>query len=121
MRVLHLADVHLDTPFAGRSDGVRDRLREASREALSRAVSCAVAERVHAVLLAGDVFDGDRLSFRTERFLLDEMTRLHQAGIPVVYATGNHDPGRDAYRTRPLIWPPNVEVVGDGAPRTFTI
>jgi DNA repair exonuclease SbcCD nuclease subunit len=121
MRVLHLADVHLDTPFAGRSEAVRDRLREASREALRRAVSCAVAERVHAVLLAGDVFDGDRLSFRTERFLLDEMARLHAAGIPVVYATGNHDPGRDAYRTRPLAWPPNVEVVGDGAPRTVTV
>ena len=69
MRFLHLADVHLDTPFAGRSDDVRRRLREASREALRRAVSCAIAERVHAVLLAGDLFDGERLSFGTERFL----------------------------------------------------
>ena len=100
---------------------MRRRLREASREALGRAVSCAVAERVDAVLLAGDVFDGERLSFRTERFLLDEMARLHEAGIPVVYATGNHDPGRDAYRTRPLAWPPNVEVVGDATPRAIAI
>jgi len=121
MRFLHLADVHLDTPFAGRSDAVRRRLRDASREALTRAVSCAVTERVHVVLLAGDVFDGDRLSFKTERFLLDELARLHEAGIPVVYATGNHDPGRDAYRTRPLAWPSNVEVVGEGAPRLIRI
>ena len=121
MRFLHLADVHLDTPFAGRSDPVRRRLREASREALSRAVSCAITEGVHAVLLAGDLFDGDRLSFRTERFLLEELARLHEAGIPVVYATGNHDPGRDAHRTRPLAWPPNVEVVGDATPRTIAI
>ncbi len=121
MRFLHLADVHLDTPFAGHSDAVRRRLREASREALSRAVTCAIAERVQAVLLAGDLFDGDRLSFRTERFLLDELGRLAEAGIPVVYATGNHDPGRDAYRTRPLAWPPNVEIVGDAAPRLIPI
>src|SRR5690606_17712379 len=121
MRFLHLADVHLDTPFAGRSDAVRRRLREASREALARAVGCAIAEGVHAVLIAGDLFDGDRLSFRTERFLLDELRRLDEAGIPVVYATGNHDPGRDAYRTRPLAWPANVHVVADGAPRTLTI
>ena len=51
MRFLHLADVHLDTPFAGRSDEVRRRLQEASREALRNAVSRALAERVHAVLL----------------------------------------------------------------------
>ena len=121
MRFLHLADVHLDTPFAGRTDEVRHRLREASREALRRAVACALAERVHAVLLAGDVFDGDRLSFRTERFLLEELGRLAEAAIPVVYATGNHDPGRDAYRTRPLAWPPNVEMVGDGTPRLIPI
>ncbi len=121
MRFLHLADVHLDTPFAGRSDGVRRRLQEASREAFRKAVSCALAERVHAVLLAGDLFDGDRLSFRTERFLLEELARLAEARIPVVYATGNHDPGRDAHRTRPVAWPPNVEVIGEGTPRVVTI
>ena len=121
MRFLHLADVHLDTPFAGRSDGVRRRLQEASREALRRAVSCARAERVHAVLLAGDLFDGERLSFQTERFLLEELARLGEARIPVVYATGNHDPGQDAHRTRPLAWPPNVEVIGGGHPRTVRI
>lgn len=121
MRFLHLADVHLDTPFAGRSDGVRRRLREASRESLRNAVSCALAERVDAVLIAGDLFDGERLSFQTERFLLEELGRLAEARIPVVYATGNHDPGRDAHRTRPLVWPANVEMIGDGAPRTVSI
>jgi DNA repair exonuclease SbcCD nuclease subunit len=121
MRFLHVADVHLDTPFAGRSDEVRRRLREASREALRRAVTCALDERVHAVLLAGDLFDGERMSFQTERFLLDELGRLAEAGIPLVYATGNHDPGRDAQRTRPLAWPPNVHLVGDGEPRRIAI
>ncbi|MSR35225.1 MAG: DNA repair exonuclease [Gemmatimonadetes bacterium] len=121
MRFLHIADVHLDTPFAGRSDEVRRRLREASREALRRAVSCALTERVHAVLLAGDLFDGERMSFPTERFLLEELGRLAEACIPIVYATGNHDPGRDAKRTRPLDWPPNVEIVGDGEPRRIVV
>ena len=96
MRFLHLADVHLDTPFAGRSDGVRRRLQEASREALNRAVSCALAERVHAVLLAGDLFDGERLSFQTERFLLEELARLAEARRPVRvrYGKPRSGPGR---------------------------
>lgn len=121
MRFLHLADVHLDTPFAGRSDEVRRRLREASREALRRAVGCALDERVHAVLIAGDLFDGERMSFPTERFLMDELGRLAEARVPVIYATGNHDPGRDAQRTRPLPWPPNVEVIGDAGPRRIVL
>ena len=121
MRFLHLADVHLDTPFAGRSDGVRRRLQEASREALRRAVSCALAERVHAVLLAGDLFDGERLSFQSERFLLEELARLGEARISVVYATGNHDPGQDAHRTRPLAWPPNVSLIGEASPSLVRI
>jgi len=93
MRFLHIADVHLDTSFAGRSEEVRARLREASRQAFRNAVDLAIREDVHALLIAGDLFDGDRLSFQTERFLLEQVGRLNDQGISVVYATGNHDPG----------------------------
>jgi DNA repair exonuclease SbcCD nuclease subunit len=119
MRFLHLADVHLDTPFAGRSPAVRSRLRLASREALSAAVDCALAERVDVVLIAGDLFDGERLSFGTELFLLEQLRRLRDGGIPVVYASGNHDPGSRGGRT--LAWPENVALVGDARPRRIAI
>src|SRR5690606_6665546 len=46
MRFLHLADVHLDTSFSGRSDAVRRRLREASLDAFRRAVDVALVEEV---------------------------------------------------------------------------
>ena len=93
MRFLHVADVHLDTSFSGRSEAVRRRLRDASREAFRNAVDLAIREDVHAFLIAGDLFDGERLSFQTERFLLEQTERLGDHGITVVYATGNHDPG----------------------------
>ncbi|MBW3534152.1 MAG: DNA repair exonuclease [Gemmatimonadetes bacterium] len=121
MRLLHIADVHLDTPFAGRSEPLRRRLQDASREAFRRAVDLALAEGVHAVVVAGDLFDGERLSFRTERFLLEQMARLGEAGVTVVYGTGNHDPGRDAYRTRPLPWPDHVIVADDASPRRVVV
>ena len=57
MRFVHVADVHLDTSFSGRSETVRNRLREASREAFRRAVDLAVREDAHAFLVAGDLFD----------------------------------------------------------------
>ena len=93
MRFLHIADVHLETSFTGRSEEVRARLREASRQAFRNAVDLAIREDVHALLIAGDLFDGDRLSFQTERFLLEQVGRLNDQGISVVCATGNHDPG----------------------------
>ncbi|MFP3947224.1 MAG: metallophosphoesterase family protein [Gemmatimonadota bacterium] len=121
MRLLHLADVHLDTPFLGRSETLRERLREASRDAFRRAVDLAVEEKVHAVLLAGDLFDGERLSFATERFLLDELRRLSEAGIQTVYATGNHDPGEPGRRALSLDWPGSVAVVAGGEPTRIDI
>jgi DNA repair protein SbcD/Mre11 len=122
MRFVHVADVHLDTSFAGRSEKVRQRLRDASRDAFRRAVDLAIREDVHAFLIAGDLFDGERLSFRTERFLLDEAARLADHGITVVYATGNHDPGSpSASGPRPLAWPPNVRVASDATPERYLV
>jgi len=119
MRILHLADVHLDTSFSGRSPRVRDRLRRAVRESFRGAVDLALDRRVHVVLIAGDLFDGVRLSFESERFLVQELGRLAAAGIPVVYATGNHDPGSS--RRRHISWPEGVTVVSDPVPRRIEI
>lgn len=120
MRFIHIADVHLDTAFAGRSEDVRSRLREAAREAFAKCVDTAVSERVHAVIIAGDLFDGPRLSFGSEGLLLRQLGALEQAGIQVVFATGNHDPG-SGQSVRDLAWPDNVTVIADGDPVTATI
>jgi len=116
MRFLHLADVHLDTSFSGRSEAVRQRLRAAGLDAFRRAVDVALQEQVDAVLVAGDLFDGDRLSFHTERYLIEQAARLGDQGITVVYATGNHDPGSVSGGPRALRWPPNVVTVPDATP-----
>jgi len=121
LRFIHLADAHLDTAFAGRSDEIRQRLRSASREAFARCVSAAVTENVDALLIAGDLFDGDRLSFETERFLVSQLEVLNEAGVRVVYATGNHDPGRTRSRAGKLEWPSNVTIIPDGKARTVPI
>jgi DNA repair exonuclease SbcCD nuclease subunit len=121
MRFIHVADVHLDTSFSGRSEGVRRRLREASHEAFRRAVDLAIREDVHAFLIAGDLFDGERLSFSTERFLLEQLHRLGDHGITTVYAAGNHDPGSGESGLRPLAWPPNVRIASDATPQRIVV
>ncbi len=121
VRFLHLADVHLDTAFEGRSAALRDHLRDALRTAFERAVDCAVDEDVHAVLLAGDLFDDDRLSVATEAFLVDQVQRLDDAGIDTIYVTGNHDPGGSGFRAAKIDWPDRFHYVDDRSPTTIEL
>jgi DNA repair exonuclease SbcCD nuclease subunit len=121
MRFLHLADVHLDTPFAGRSALLRERLREATRDAFSRALDRAVEAEVDAVLIAGDLLDGSALSLETEYFLLERVHDLTRRGIPLFYATGNHDPGTAERPAHRISWPRGVEVFADDVPRTVPV
>ena len=121
MRFLHAADIHLDSPCSSRSETVRQKLRDASRLAFRRLVDLALTERVDVVLIAGDLFDDERLSFQTERFLLEQLHRLDTEEIPVVYATGNHDPGRAGLRSLELPWPGNVTIARDRTPVRINI
>ena len=121
VRLLHLADVHLDTAFEGRSDALRSHLRTALRTAFERAVDCAIDEDVHAVLLAGDLFDDDRLSVTTEAFLVEQVARLDDAGIDTVYVTGNHDPGGSGFRAAKIDWPARFHYVDTREPTTIEL
>ena len=118
VRFIHIADVHLDTAFAGHSDSTRRRLRRASREAFTRCTAAAVSEQVDALLVAGDLFDSDRLSFDTERFLQQSLAGLASAGIQVIYATGNHDPGPPGRAAELLqgLDPDRITVITDAQP-----
>jgi len=100
-RFLHLADLHLETRFGGRP-AAKERLREATLEAFDRAVEYAIAEKLHAVLAAGDLFDDPLLSLRTELEFLRQVRRLSEAGIWFLSACGNHDPGGSAKRSAGL-------------------
>ncbi|MBX5476899.1 MAG: DNA repair exonuclease [Clostridia bacterium] len=120
-RFLHLADVHLDAPFAARAPELRRELRAAGREAITRAVDLALAERVHAVLIAGDLFDGDNLSLDTERFLGEELARLSEARMAVIHVTGNHDPGGPGSRVRRVPWPRGFHLIAGRRPVTVDV
>jgi DNA repair exonuclease SbcCD nuclease subunit len=100
-RFLHLADLHLETSFGGRP-ATRERLRAATREAFAKAVDLAIRERLHAVLVAGDLFDDPLLSVRSEAWLVQQARRLAEAGVWLLAACGNHDPGGEHFRAAGL-------------------
>ncbi len=93
-RFVHAADIHLDSPL--RSLALRDRdladlIGNATRLAFVSIVELCLAEKVDALLLAGDLYDGDQTSMKTARFLSEQIRRLHEASIRVFIIRGNHD------------------------------
>lgn len=117
MKLLHTADLHLDSPLrslALRDSGLRAEVQTASRAALERIVDAAIAENVAAVLISGDLFDGKERSARTGAFVVQQMERLRSHGIRGFYIKGNHDAENPL--TGALTLPENVHVFsGRGA------
>jgi exonuclease SbcD len=122
VKFLHCADIHLDSPLRGLrgEDGSPvEAIRGATRRALERIVQLAIDEQVSCVVIAGDLYDGDRDDFNTARFLQRQLERLRAAGIPVAIVYGNHD--AESQITRRLRPPDNVHVFPTSAPETWTI
>lgn len=94
MRIVHAADLHIDSPMRGlaRYEGApAQAMRDATRQALRNLVDACIAERAELLLLAGDLYDGDWKDYSTGLFFLGEMARLREPGTRVVLVRGNHD------------------------------
>jgi DNA repair exonuclease SbcCD nuclease subunit len=85
--VLHTADVHLEGDGYGDARALAAH-RERERWTLRRIVDLALADRVDLVLVAGDLFDHNRVGDESVDFVRAELGRLRQ---PVVILPGNHD------------------------------
>ena len=80
----------------------------ATRQAFSAIIDLCIAERVDALLIAGDLYDGDQTSMKTARFLSSELGRLSDAGIRTFIIRGNHDALSRV--TRELVLPDAVKL-----------
>jgi len=119
MKLLHAADLHIDSPLRGLSrypGAPAEEFRGAARRALGNLVDLALHEAVDAVLLAGDIYDGDWKDYRTGLFFGSQMQRLRDAGIRVCLISGNHD--AQSRITKELRLPDNVRVLATARPET---
>ncbi|WP_409332325.1 metallophosphoesterase family protein [Trujillonella humicola] len=123
MRIVHAADLHIDSPLQGLSrlddEDVARQVRQASRRATERLVRLVIDEEADALVLAGDVYDGDWPDYATGRFFAEQMDVLHDHGVPVFSAAGNHD--AESQITRALTLPSNVRVLSTREPETVVL
>src|SRR5215470_6954574 len=85
MRFLHTSDWHL-----GRSLHRAD-LRDAQARFLDHLIDTARAERVDAVLVAGDIYDRAIPPVDAVALCEDALVRLRETGTRVILISGNHD------------------------------
>jgi DNA repair exonuclease SbcCD nuclease subunit len=115
MQILHTADVHLDRAFSGvgMTSSMAAARRQELRDALRRFVGLALELRVDAVTIGGDLYEHERSTLDTGNFLRQQFARL--ADVPVIIATGNHDPYVPDSLYRRVDWPANVTIFGEPA------
>lgn len=118
MRILHAADLHLDSAFAGLAEEKAALFRQESRDILRRMVDWANDHAVDVMLLSGDLFDSDRMYSQTARTLAQALARFRGR---IFVSPGNHDfyapgSGYDA-----VDWPENVHIFTSRRPQTVLL
>ncbi len=90
MRLIHCADLHPDAKMETGLDTVRARERRVELLlTFSRIIETAEEQGATAVLLAGDLFDTDRVTEKTRRFVGDAIAS--HPDLTFVSVRGNHD------------------------------
>ena len=89
IKVLHCADLHLDSPFSGLDPIQSEARREEQRELLRTLICYIRNQRIDLVLIAGDLFDNGFTNSDTVKYTAGLLGNLP---CPVVISPGNHDP-----------------------------
>jgi DNA repair protein SbcD/Mre11 len=112
MKFIHTADVHLDRCFSdsGMPVGFGNRRRQSLRDVFQEIVRRAGEWPADALIIAGDLYDADRVSRDTIAFLMSEFKSIPH--VPVFIAPGNHDPMTPDSPYALEAWPVNVTIFG---------
>lgn len=100
IRILHAADLHLDSPFQAMGRDLAARRRAEQRVLLEQIAALAGERKADMVLVAGDVFDTETAYAETRQMLEQTLAAIP---APVFIAPGNHDwygPGSPWVRLR---------------------
>ena len=110
-RFIHCSDLHIDSPFKGltsQAPSLASALRESTFKAFQKIARLALQEKVDAVLIAGDVFDGADRSLQAQLKFRRILKELSDENIQSFIVHGNHDPLNSWAHT--LKWPEHVTI-----------
>lgn len=92
MKLIHCADLHLDSPMEANLPPEKARERKAEiLSTFAKLVRLADESEVAAILIAGDLFDSNHITKKTEKYVLDLISA--HPNLYFFYLAGNHDRG----------------------------
>ncbi|MFO7966774.1 MAG: DNA repair exonuclease [Archaeoglobaceae archaeon] len=106
-KFLHIADIHLETPFRYLGSKGKER-RQEIKDAFEGILDKAEEYDVDAVLIAGDLFEHDFSTRDLGNYLCKQFKTL--GDTPVLISPGNHDPYVKSSLYSLINWPQNVYV-----------
>lgn len=107
IKLLHAADLHLDSPFESLSAEKAAERRLEQRALLHRIVELCAEEQVDIVLFAGDLLDSTRSSYETSELLTSAFEKID---AEICIAPGNHDYYCSSSPYASLTFPSNVHI-----------
>lgn len=108
VRILHMADLHLDSPFSLKNADTAQAMRQMMRGTFTSAMLYARGAEIDIVLISGDVFDTGYAARDTLALLKSEFEK--SPGIQFVISPGNHDPYRSDSPWAQTAFPENVHI-----------
>jgi len=111
LKLLHLADLHLDSPFKNLSYTESVERRKKQRDVFSAALEQASKQNCCAVLISGDLFDSEFYTADTVSFLIKSFKNYPD--IRFIITPGNHDPYRHGSPYTVVDFPENVYIFTD--------
>jgi DNA repair protein SbcD/Mre11 len=114
LRLLHFADLHLGVQSGGRIDpatGLNRRIVDVC-DRFDELCRVAEADRVHAVLFAGDAFNNQHPNPTLQSLFASRVRRLARGGTSVFLLIGNHDLPKMASLAHPFSIYEALEVEG---------
>ena len=108
VKILHCADIHLDSPFKELNKTISLKSKEELLETFKKVIDLVLLEKIEILLIAGDFFDNMSLSKTTINFIMNEFSRIKDTFIFI--SPGNHDPYNRKSFYKILTWPDNVYI-----------
>lgn len=106
MKILHAADLHLDTAFVGHSEAAAQYLKKKLLSVPEQIAQLCRQHNCDILLLSGDLFDGP-----VSRESIDAVKKaLSAVQIPTFITPGNHDFCTPGSPYLAEIWPENVHI-----------
>lgn len=90
VKIMHIADVHLDRKTEGLSPSKSALRRAEYKETFEKAINLAKEEDVKIILIAGDMFDSELAENSTVEFVKKIFSKIPE--IYIFISPGNHDP-----------------------------